>query len=182
MTAATTDHCVGAALFTDLVGFTEYNDAVGDVAALQVLNAQTAMAEHALQYTATDPDCCPGRLVKELGDGLMFWFESAAHGLEAAAALLDQVGHARTTGEFPLAIRMGIHHGAAMNRGTDVVGQTINIAARVSALAGPNELLISETVLHAADSISLPLAHVGPVRVKGVAEPVWLHRLDTDQS
>ena len=76
-------------------------------------------------------------------------------------------------------MRMGLHHGECIPRGDDLVGQTVNIAARVSDIAGPGELLVSEDVLAAATDASgdFDLAFVGPVTVKGVADPIWLRRL-----
>ena len=75
---------------------------------------------------------------------------------------------------------MGLHYGECIRRGDDLIGQTVNVAARISDLAGPGELLVSEDVLEAsADAgAGLELSFVGPVSVKGVAEPVWLRRLD----
>ena len=61
--APSVDFCVGSILFTDIVGFTEFNDAVGDVAALGVLDQQTALVGAVLDERPN------GRLVKELGDG-----------------------------------------------------------------------------------------------------------------
>jgi class 3 adenylate cyclase len=54
---------VGGALFTDIVGFTEFTDSRGDLAALELLERQTAVAEVVLAGTG-------GRIVKELGDGI----------------------------------------------------------------------------------------------------------------
>ena len=166
---------VGSALFTDLVGFTAFTDSVGDAAALGVLDRQTAIAGSVL---AGHGD---GRIVKELGDGLMIWFDSAHHGLTGAVSLMAAIERARVEGSFPLAIRMGLHHGEAIERGDDLVGQTINIAARVSALAGPGELLVSDDVVSACgeSARTLRLSPIGPVTVKGVLEPVWLQRVDT---
>ncbi len=164
---------VGSVLFTDLVGFTEFNDAAGDVEALEVLEHQANMVEAVLD------NCDAGRVVKELGDGLMIWFGSAIDGLESAVAILNAVESSRAVGDFPLAMRMGIHHGEAIARGDDLVGQTINIASRVSDLAGPGELLVSETVVSACVELDpdLSLRPIGPAVVKGVQEPVWLYLL-----
>ncbi|MCP3988760.1 MAG: adenylate/guanylate cyclase domain-containing protein [Actinomycetia bacterium] len=164
--------CVGAVLFTDLVGFTEYTDSVGDEAALQVLDSQTAMA-----LSLVD-DREHARIVKELGDGLMLWFDTAADGLETAAELLDDIDIAHRAGEFPLAVRMGIHYGPVIARGDDVVGQTVNIAARLADIAGPGELLVSEHLIDTLSNLdSLTLRAVGPVTVKGIRAPIWVHRL-----
>ena len=163
---------IGSVLFTDLVGFTEFNDTVGDHSALEVLDQQTAMA-HAV-VAGHDG----ARIVKELGDGLMLWFPTADTGLRGAADLAVAARNARRSG-FPLAMRMGLHHGECIPRGDDLVGQTVNIAARVSAIAGPGELLVSEDVLAASTDAGagFDLALVGPVSVKGVADPIWLRRL-----
>ena len=169
----TSTTCVGAALFTDLVGFTAYTDAVGDSGAVRLLDRQTEIVDPVLAVTE-------GRLVKELGDGLMIWFDTAEAGLTGAVQLMAAIEAARRDGSFSLAVRMGLHHGEAIERGDDLVGQTINIAARVAALAGPGELLVSEDVLRACEtSAGLSLSPIGPVSVKGVAEPVWLQRAET---
>lgn len=163
-------NCTGAVLFTDLVGFTEYNESVGDVAALSVLDAQTAMA------TAAVEGCAGARIVKELGDGLMLWFANSADAIGGATALLNAIDNARQDGTFPLAVRMGLHFGTVIPRGEDVVGQTVNIAARLSDVAGPGELLVSEAAITAlADSPPPSVCAVGPVAVKGIQVPIWVH-------
>ncbi len=162
--------CTGAVLFTDLVGFTEFNEAVGDVAALAVLDAQTELAKAAIGPNRR------GRIVKELGDGLMLWFENAVDGLEAAEALLDGIDNARAQGTFPLSVRMGLHYGSAIPRGDDMVGLTVNIASRLSDIAAPGELLVSDMAIEAlAPAPPPPVCAVGPVIVKGVSTPIWIH-------
>lgn len=170
----TSTTCVGSALFTDLVGFTAYTDAVGDTAAVGLLDRQAEIVDRVLR--ATD-----GRLVKELGDGLMIWFDTADQGLAGAVRLIQAIETARRDGSFALAVRMGLHHGDAIRRGDDLIGQTINIASRVADLAGPNELLVSEDVLAACgpDTGGVARSPIGPVTVKGVSEPVWLQRIET---
>jgi class 3 adenylate cyclase len=162
-----------AIVFTDLVGFTAYNDAHGDRAAVEVLDRQSSLVEAGLAGR--------GRIVKELGDGLMLWFDSGSSGVEASCDILAAVAGARDTTAFPLAVRMGMHLGAVVERGDDYVGQTVNIAARVVDLAGPGELLVTEQVVRSLDGNGRLGAFraVGPARVKGVGSPIWLHRLDT---
>ncbi len=167
---------VGSILFTDLVGFTEYNGIVGDDVAAGVLDRQSDLVTHALSPYPT------GRVVKEIGDGLMLAFESPVEALAAAVGILCCIERARADGTFPLAMRMGMHHGKAIARGDDLVGQTVNIAARVADLAGPGELLVSESVVtaHAGHAPAATLSPIGPARVKGVDEPIWLHRVTVD--
>ncbi|MDX2381006.1 MAG: adenylate/guanylate cyclase domain-containing protein [Acidimicrobiia bacterium] len=181
MTAAATtttvvDTVVGAVLFTDLVGFTDFNEVRGDAEALVVLERQRAIVDRMLSVA-------PGsRVVKELGDGLMIWFASAGAGVSVACDLMRAIDTARGVDDFPLAVRMGLHHGDALVRGDDLVGSTVNVAARVCDLAGPGELLVSDDAIAAgAEQVSETTLEcfrpIGPARVKGVGHPVWLHRL-----
>lgn len=163
---------VGSVLFTDLVGFTEFNDCCGDEEAVHVLDRQRQLIDSVIDR---HPD---SRLVKELGDGLMVWSLSAPSALSSASEFLVGVDAERESGSFPLAVRLGIHHGPVTRRGDDVVGQTVNVAARIAALAGPSELLVSDEVLAACGQFEYgAIEAIGPVPVKGVAAPVWLHRI-----
>lgn len=167
---ATTTRVVGAIVFTDLVGFTEFTDARGDVAALGVLERQLDIVRDAL---ARSPG---GRLVKEIGDGLMLWFASASTAVEAARTIRDRVSAARSA-EFPLAIRVGVHAGEAIGRGNDLIGHCVNVASRIADTAGPNEIVVSDETLAAAGTIAATAQPIGAVFVKGVSDPVWLSRL-----
>ncbi len=162
-----------AIVFTDLVGFTAFTDAHGDHAAVEVLDRQSSLVDSGLAGR--------GRIVKELGDGLMLWFESGSVAVDAACDVLAAVAGARDTADFPLAVRMGMHLGDVVERGDDFVGQTVNIAARVADLAAPGELLVTEQVVRSLMGDGLPAAFraVGPARVKGVSAPIWLHRLES---
>jgi adenylate cyclase len=163
---------VGSILFTDLVGFTEFNDVSGDDAALHVLDKQRKLIDAVLNRH-------PGsRLVKEIGDGLMVWSPSAPAALSSASEFAANIDAARETDAFPLAVRLGIHHGPVHERGDDLIGRTVNLAARIADLAGPSELLVSEEVLAACPAADRQnVEPVGSVTVKGVAAPVWLHRV-----
>lgn len=171
-TGAAADASVGAVLFTDLVGFTEYTETEGDSAALGVLEQQTGLMN---EITAE----MDARIVKELGDGLMVWFGTPVDAIEGATAMLVAIEAARTDDGFPVAIRMGLHLGEMLRRGDDLVGATVNIASRITDLAGPGELLASEAAVDGcgAHPPTARLDPVGPAPVKGVTEPIWLVRV-----
>ncbi len=173
MSAAVPVVDMAAIVFTDLVGFTAFTDLHGDLAAVDVLDRQSRLVHDQLSGQ--------GRIVKELGDGLMLWFEDGPVGLTVARNILASVSAARDHGEFPLAVRMGMHVGEVIERGDDFVGQTVNIASRVADLAGPGELLVTDQVVRSLDESGRTAAFrpVGPTRVKGVGTPIWLHRLAT---
>lgn len=165
---------VGSILFTDLVGFTEYTDVVGDAAALRILDAQATIVESSL---AAGSDA---RVVKELGDGLMLWFGSPTEALAVAIGIQAALNDERDAGRFPLSMRMGLHHGDVVPRGDDFIGRTVNIASRVSDLAAPGELLVSESFVDAlGERSTASFAPIGPARIRGVSDPVWLYRLAT---
>jgi adenylate cyclase len=158
-------------MFTDIVGFTAYTEVVGDEKALAVLEAQTERTAAVLEHW---PET---RVVKELGDGLLIWCGGQDLGFRVAVDLLGALCEERDD-DFPLSIRMGMHHGPVTPRGDDFVGHTVNVAARITDLAGPRELVVSEEVVTACvDSADVDLRPVGPTTVKGVSAAIWLYRV-----
>lgn len=164
---------VGAVVFTDLVGFTEFTDACGDESAIRVIDRMRVVADAAVARTDG------GRVVKELGDGLLVWFPSARHAADAILAFVGEITALRAADEFPLALRVGAHHGEVRRRGDDLVGQTVNIAARIVDLAGPMEIVVSEAFVRECGDAPAGAAFepIGPTTVKGVAETLWLYRV-----
>ena len=155
-----------AIAFTDIVGFTEFTAAHGDEAALKLLDLQDQIVHHVLPREA--------RVVKELGDGLMIWFADAVIAIDTCLRLRGRFLEARS----PLWVRIGLHWGAPNRRGADYVGHDVNVAARIVDLAGPGELLVSEAVRDCLgnEHHRVRLDELGPVVMKGIAEPVGLFR------
>ncbi|MEJ7582998.1 MAG: adenylate/guanylate cyclase domain-containing protein [Acidimicrobiales bacterium] len=160
----------GTVVFTDLVGFTEFNAVRGDADAVQLLAKQEQLVAAALPSDA--------RLVKELGDGLLLWFPDATSALCTALDLLPRFdAHSDATG-LPPWVRIGLHWGRQTIRGDDLVGHDVNVAARIVDVAGSGEVLLSQATRTAIDA-SLPdvsFEELGPVVMKGLPEPVPLFR------
>ena len=148
--------------FVDLTGFTRLTEERGDAAAAELAGRLAALVEGASRRHG-------GRPVRWLGDGGMLVFREADAAVAAAA---DMVAEAEHRGLPPTHI--GIHAGPVVFQDGDIYGSTVNIAARLSARAGPGEVLVSRPV---ADRIPQPgrLEPVGAVELKGVAQPleVW---------
>ena len=73
-----------------------------------------------------------------------------------------------------------MHFGTPRRRGDDIVGRDVNLAARIVDLAGPGEVLCSESTIDAAGMTEgLALEPLGPVFVRGIAEPVPIVRIAT---
>jgi adenylate cyclase len=161
---------LGTVVFTDLVGFTEYCALRGDDEAVRLLALQERLVRDALPASA--------RIVKELGDGLLVWFEHACDALEAALALQRRFEEESVDADFPLWVRIGMHSGRQTRRGDDLVGHDVNVAARVVDVAGPGEVLLSEATLSQIDQPPPDVTYeeLGPVMMKGIPAPVRLYR------
>jgi adenylate cyclase len=155
-------------VFTDIVGFTHFTEERGDDVALALLERKEKLVRDAL------PDC--GRVVKELGDGLLLWFDDVCEAFATCVAL--QVHFEReATDDLPLWVRMGLHWGSPRRRGDDIVGRDVNLAARIVELAGPGEVLCSAVAVEAAGRVSgIEFEELGPVFVRGLDDPVPLMR------
>lgn len=160
----------GTAVFTDIVGFTEFTAVQGDSAAVALLARQEVIVSRSLPAGA--------RVVKELGDGLLLAFADSCVALETCLALQEQFADAASD-ETPLWVRVGMHSGPLTRRGADLVGNTVNIAARIVDVAGPGEVLVSNAVEQAVRARPAPayqFEQLGPVIMKGVPEPIPLFR------
>ncbi len=189
----------GAIVFTDIVGFTALTDMHGDDVALALLERQERMVRAAL------PDAA--RVVKELGDGLLLWFDDpcdaintclqlqhefdavndAADAAEPATGSVDNMAPSASAGglarphQIPLWVRMGVHWGTPRRRGDDIVGRDVNLAARIVDLAGPGEVLCSGATADAVGERSgFGFEPLGPVFVRGITEPVPIVRVLAD--
>jgi len=161
----------GALVFTDVAGFTAFTAERGDAAALALVERFEAEA------IAVMP--AGSRVVKQLGDGLFLWFPEVVPALNSMAALAMRCRQLSEDGD-PLWVRTGVHHGVALQRGNDLIGHDVNIASRVTSLAGVNEVLVTAAARAAASGVQLDLTPLGPVFLRGIDEPVRLYRLEPD--
>ncbi|MGQ0824144.1 MAG: adenylate/guanylate cyclase domain-containing protein [Actinomycetota bacterium] len=158
----------GAIVFTDIVGFTEFTDTHGDDVALALVERQEQLVRASL------PEC--SRVVKELGDGLLLWFDDAREALRTCLRLQQQF-EGDSDDDLPLWVRIGMHWGCPRQRGDDIVGRDVNLASRIVDLAGPGEVLLSEaTAVEVGALPGVDYEPLGPVFVRGFAEPVPLVR------
>jgi adenylate cyclase len=162
----------GAIVFTDIVGFTHFTLERGDDIALALLERKEKLVRDALPDT--------GRVVKELGDGLLLWFGDACDALQTCVGLQRNFER-ESTDDLPLWVRMGLHWGCPRRRGDDIVGHDVNLAARIVELAGPGEVLCSRAAVEAAASATgdvpgVRFEELGPVFVRGIDDPVPLLR------
>ncbi|HWS45366.1 MAG TPA: adenylate/guanylate cyclase domain-containing protein [Acidimicrobiia bacterium] len=164
-----TEHDHGAIVFTDIVGFTQLTDKHGDDLALAFLERQERAVRAAL------PRCA--RVVKELGDGLLLWFDDPHDAIDTCVRLQREFD---ATGEedVPMWVRIGVHWGRPRRRGNDIVGHDVNLASRIVDLAGPGEVLCSAATAELiGEHPGVGFEPLGPVFVRGIAEPVPIVRV-----
>jgi adenylate cyclase len=149
-------------LFADLVGFTALTEAMGDEDAADVAKEFCAATRELLpRYGAEE--------VKTIGDAVMVHAQEAAAAVELGVELADEVGGRHW---FPI-VRVGMHSGPAVEREGDWFGATVNLAARLAALARGGEVLLSAATREAAGSLpGIDLRELGRHELRNVTEPV----------
>ena len=149
------DRVLMTVLFTDIVDSTARAAAIGDRAWRALLEQHDVAAVHAVEQNR-------GVVVKRTGDGLLATFDGPGRGIRAARALQGAV---RPLG---IEVRAGLHTGEVDRRADDVAGIGVHIGARVSALAGPGEVLVTSTVKDLVIGSELQFDDRGMRTLKGV--------------
>jgi class 3 adenylate cyclase/YHS domain-containing protein len=152
--------------FVDIAGFSAIADVFGDGSALAILDLFEALVDDALG-DKTAP-------VKWIGDEAMLAFPDPATALQVLGRLLPAC---RAEPRLPLT-RSALNHGPVVRRGGDLFGTTVNVAARITALAGPGELLATGPVAEVANAQGIAVRALGPVALRSVAAPVALFAIE----
>jgi class 3 adenylate cyclase len=162
-TAPMSQTVLRAVLFTDIVGSTQQLARLGDEAWRALIVKHDALAASIVAGQG-------GRVVKSTGDGILAAFEGPAHAVRAAQAFGAAVG------DLSIQIRAGAHIGEIETVGDDVTGIAVNAAARISALAGPGEVLVSRTLRDLVAGSGLRFEEAGEHDLKGVPGTWTLYR------
>ncbi|MEH2488163.1 adenylate/guanylate cyclase domain-containing protein [Bradyrhizobium sp. AZCC 2230] len=153
--SAVADRVLATVLFTDIVGSTEKAASLGDRRWRALLDDHHAMVRGILTRFR-------GHEIKTTGDGFFATFDGPARGVRCARAIADEV---RSLG---IDIRAGLHTGECEIIGDDVGGIAVHIGARVAALAGAGEVLVSSTVKDLVAGSGLRFGSRGVTPLKGV--------------
>jgi class 3 adenylate cyclase len=159
------ERVLATVLFTDIVGSTDRAAQLGDGRWRDLLDRHD-------QSVRTQLERFRGREVKTVGDGFVATFDSPGRAIECALTIRE------TLAAFDIGMRAGIHTGEIEVRGDDVAGLAVHIGARVSALAGPGEVLVSSTVKDLVVGSSVEFAERGEHELKGVPGTWRLYAVD----
>jgi pimeloyl-ACP methyl ester carboxylesterase len=149
------DRVLATVLFTDIVGSTEKAAALGDRRWRDLLDNHHATIRRNLARFR-------GHEVKTTGDGILATFDGPARGVRCACAIADEI---RPLG---IEVRAGLHTGECEMTDDDVSGIAVHIGARVAALGGAGEVLVSSTVKDLVAGSGLRFGDRGSQSLKGV--------------
>jgi class 3 adenylate cyclase len=149
------DTVLATVLFTDLVGSTERVAELGDRAWRQLLERHNQLVRRELtRFRGVEIDTA--------GDGFFASFDGPARAIACARSVAE---HVRTLG---VEVRAGIHTGECERVGRGLAGLAVNVGARVSAAAGPGEVVVSGTVKDLVAGSGLAFEDRGEHELKGV--------------
>ena len=149
------DRVLATVLFTDIVGATEKAAVLGDRRWRELLNNHDAAVRRSLVRFR-------GREINTTGDGFFAAFDGPARAVQCACAV------AETLQPLGLEIRAGLHTGECEVMGNNMGGIAVHIGARVAALAGAGEVLVSSTVKDLVAGSGLRFVDRGITALKGV--------------
>src|ERR1700730_11206506 len=163
---------LAAIMFTDMVGYSALAQR-DERMALELLEEHRALLRPAFLKHQ-------GQEVKTIGDGFLVEFASAVAAVGCAVELQEAL--ARHNLGVPqdrrLQVRIGIHLGDVLRRGDDIVGDGVNIAARVEPLADSGGIAITQQVFDQVyNKIPETLARIGKIELKNIQRSVEVYRI-----
>jgi len=164
------DRMLATVLFTDIVGSTERAAALGDAQWRRLLEQHNSLSNQQIAAFR-------GRAVTSTGDGFLAVFDGPARGVRCARALIEGMQ------ELGLEIRAGLHTGECERvDGDNIGGLAVHIGARISALAGPGEVLVSSTVRDLVAGAGIEFESTGEHELRGIPGTWGVHRVVTAPS
>jgi class 3 adenylate cyclase len=154
--APQSDRVLATVMFTDLVGATERAAQLGDQRWRDLLASHHRLVRRSLERWQ-------GREIKTMGDGFLATFDGPGRAIRCARAIAEQ-----TRDELDAEVRAGLHTGECELIGSDVGGIAVHIGARVGALAGAGEVLVSSTVKDLTAGGGIAFEDRGAYTLKGV--------------
>lgn len=151
------DRVLATLLFTDVVGSTERAAALGDSAWKQLLARHHSLVRQELaRHRGTEIDTA--------GDGFLASFDAPGRAIAASMAIREALKSIGVT------VRQGLHTGEVERMGNNIGGISVHVAARVAALAQPDQILVSRTVRDLVGGSGITFSDEGSHRLKGVPD------------
>jgi adenylate cyclase len=160
-------------VFADLTGSTRVFEAMGNARATETVT-------RLIQWIGGVCEAHGGRVVKSLGDGVFAIF---TNGINATRAVLElQRNHQKRLQTWPAPLRMelqiGVASGDVVEVDGDCYGDAVNLASRLSDLAGPSQIWATESVIDQFQGSEVRHRSLGPINIRGKNEMPVVHRID----
>ncbi|AWI59969.1 rhodanese-like domain-containing protein [Sinorhizobium fredii] len=173
MEAVRAERRLVAILAVDIVGYSRL---------IEADEAQTLAAIKAWRSEIFDPfmEDYHGRIVKLMGDGAIVEFGSVVDAVACAVASQSKIAARQVDvpSQRRLFLRMGINLGDVVVDGDDLLGDGVNVAARLEQMCEPGGLFVSGTAFdHLQGKFELPLEFIGEQHVKNIQRPVRVYRV-----
>lgn len=165
-----------AIIFTELEGWTERLAKLSYDQQAQLVAVHDAVALPVVSALG-------GRRVKSIQETQLYRFPSPTRAVHAAMAMIDRSSsyNQGAPASMQLTFRIGIAAGEVRVEEGDVFGEPVNVAARVKALAAFGEILLAQSVYLAMNKSEAPTAPVGQRTLKGIPDPVMIHRVERSE-
>jgi class 3 adenylate cyclase len=150
-------------VFSDIVDSTALNDRLGDQVWFEWLGRHNELLRGQVsRYGGTE--------IKGQGDGFMLTFPSARHAVLFSISVQRDLQQARSTDpDFGVHVRLGVHTGEVIHQSGDIFGRHVNLAARVAAQGGGDEIVVSRLVHELVSTMGdLDFAEPREAQLKGL--------------
>ena len=163
---------LAAVMFTDIVGYSSLTQ-TNERLALELLEEHRGIVRPIVARHN-------GQEIKTIGDAFLIEFPSALEATECAVEVQRSLRdyNKRSNEDRRVHIRIGIHLGDVIQQQNDVLGDAVNIAARIEPLAEPDGVCISQQVYdQVRNKIGYPTENLGPQQLKNIGYPIDVHRV-----
>ncbi len=127
-------------MFADISGSTAIYDKMGNELALQLITNTLNMLIHEMTIHH-------GTLIKTIGDEILCTYQDASDAINAACAMQMAVEEHPLVELLPVSIRIGLHYGDVILETNDIFGDAVNVAARITALTRPRQIMTTQAVI-----------------------------------
>jgi serine/threonine protein kinase len=165
---------LAAIMFTDIVGYSQMMSKDEDVTFKLLQDYDSIVTPIIAQHN--------GQILKKIGDGLFCEFSSAIEAVECSIEIQKSLHKYNKTASknFELMVRIGLHVGDVIKKGSDLFGDGVNVAARIEPLAPPGGVYVSDSIYSAISSHpKYTIVNLGQRSLKNINKEHTLHQIIT---
>lgn len=160
-------------LVADLVGYSSMMEQAETEAAQRMQAVQALMRQKARDFD--------GRVFNTAGDAALLEFPSALESIRCAADVKTALAGGNPHDGEPLSMRFGLHVADVIVNGDDLLGDGVNLAARIQQSAAPDEILVSATLFdHVRRNSPFRFEALGERQFKNIGEPIGVYRVSSE--